>query len=399
MNVKVQNALISGSVKAIPSKSFAHRICICDFLANNPICNKYDDFFSKDISATANCLMAIRKGKRELDCVESGSTLRFLLPLCSALGGEFSFFGQGRLLDRPNEELFCVLKNHNIQIEKKKDRIKLNGKLNGGEFKIRGDISSQYVSGLLMALPNLDEDSTIILSTPLSSEPYVNITIEVLKNYGIKIERIENGYFIKGNQKFNGSCKVEGDWSNMAFFLVLGATCGKVEVKDLNLYSLQGDKKIVQVLSDAGANLQIEDQKIVVEKSDLKGFTMNADDCPDLVPICAVLGANATGKTIIKNVQRLKIKESDRIESTMALLNAFKVKAECDGNDLIVYGTNPTCAKFDSFNDHRIAMAGAVLASSASGESEIINALAVQKSYPTFFDDMKSLGGKISGFF
>ena len=365
-------------------------------MAGNEIRSEFNGFTSKDILATANCLNALKSGKTELDCNESGSTLRFMLPLCSALGGEYKLYGSKRLLDRPNDELFKALEENGVKAEQNKECIKLKGKLNSGEFKIRGDISSQYISGLLMALGILDGDSTIKLTTPISSKPYVDITIEVLKAYGIEIEETLDGYIVKGNQKLNGNLYPEGDWSNMSAFLVLGAINGEVTVKGLNPNSTQGDRAIVNILKSAGAFVAENERGITVRKSNLVGFTMNADNCPDLVPICAVLGAAAKGKTIIKGVERLRLKESDRILSTMETLKAFNIKSESDGSTMTIYGGEIKSGKADAFNDHRIVMASTVLSSVAKGESEIFGAQAVEKSYPTFFKDYAKLGGKIS---
>ncbi len=383
---------INGEVSAIPSKSYAHRIAICNFLAGNePLSNC--NFISNDILATEQALKSVRRGEQVLDCGESGSTLRFLLPLLACVGGEYEFIGQGKLMERPNDELFSALKQKGIKIEKNQT-IKISGKLTAGEYKLRGDISSQYVSGLLMALPSLDGDSRIVLTTPLSSSAYVDITIEVLKGFGVNIIKEPSGFYIKGNAKFSGQYKPEGDWSNSAFFLVLGAICGKVKVSGLNFASVQGDRCILDILKLANASVDIGED-ITVSKSKLIGFTFDADGCPDLVPIASVLGAYAKGKTVIKNIQRLRIKESDRVLSTIAMLNAFDIKAECKQNDLIIYGGQPKAGRIDSFNDHRIAMSAAVLATGVKeGESVITNAKAVNKSYPSFFLDLVKVGGK-----
>jgi 3-phosphoshikimate 1-carboxyvinyltransferase len=394
MTVEVVNACVSGQKDAIPSKSYAHRIAICNFLAGkNPTANIVG-FTSNDITVTENCLKNIRNGNFTLDAGESGSTLRFLLPLCSALGGEFSFVGHGKLMKRPNDELFAVLRNHGVKINKDGEKISLTGKLTSGEYIIRGDISSQYISGLLMALPIVNGNSKITLSTPLVSAPYVEITLQVLRSFGVKIDETENGFFVYGNQKFNGEVNAEGDWSNEAFFLVLGAISGDITVNGLNPDSVQGDKEIINILKSAGAKVKINAQSVTVSKSELKGFTFDAEPCPDLVPITAVLASFADGKTIIKNIQRLKIKESDRIESTISLLNSFGIKAESDGVDLTVYGGKSKAGAVDSFNDHRIAMAGAVMATATQGKSVINFAQAVNKSYPTFFEDFNGVGGK-----
>ena len=394
MNIKIQGSAVCGKVNSIPSKSFVHRILICDFLSGKEVRDEFNGFSSKDILATANCLRAIRKGEKELNCFESGSTLRFLIPLSASIGGEFKFFGQGKLMERPNEQLFAVLNEKGVEIEKCADFIKIKGKLSAGEYKIRGDISSQYITGLMFALSNLKESSKIILTTPLSSKPYVDITQEVLSAYGVNIEKTEYGFFIKGNQKFNGNLAPEGDWSNMATFLVLGALAGDITIKGLNLNSVQGDKEILSVLKCAGAIIEQKEKEIRVKRSEIKGFSFNADACPDLVPVLAVLGAVAKGKTEIHGVERLKIKESDRILSTISMLKAFNINAESDGKSIIIYGGTVKPGKVDSFNDHRIVMASAILSTLCQEESQIFNANAVEKSYPTFFKDYISVGGK-----
>ena len=397
MNIKLEKACVFGKLNAIPSKSYAHRISICNFLAGGSPKSGCENFTSKDIEATERCLSVLSSGGSSLDCGESGSTLRFLIPLCAALGGEYRLIGHGRLMQRPNEELFAVLREHGITAEQS-DCVRVSGKLTAGEYRIKGDISSQYVTGLLMALPILDGDSTIVLTTPLVSAPYVDITLEILSAFGVEITKQENGYFIKGNQKYSGSALPEGDWSNVAFLLALGAISGDITVNGLNLNSVQGDKKILEVLKSAGAKLTVKENSVRVEKSQLKAFTLDAEDCPDLVPITAVIAAYADGRTQINNVERLKIKESDRIESTLKMLKSFGINAESDGHTLWVDGGKPVGGKEDSFNDHRIAMALAVLASGADGQSVITNAQAVNKSYPTFFDDFRAVGGNASEF-
>lgn len=392
MNLKISKAKIKGKLNAIPSKSYAHRIAILNFFAGkNPSCD-CGEFSSKDIEATTKCLLAVLNGEKTVDCGESGSTLRFLLPCLSAVGGEFEFVGHGKLMDRPNDELFKVLGEHGIKIEKDKT-IKTSGKLTAGKYQIRGDISSQYVSGLLMALPNLDGDSEIILTTPLASSPYVDITLELLTKYGVKIEKTDYGFFVKGNQKFIGDEKPEGDYSNMAFFLVLGALSGSVSVLGLNKGSVQGDKYILEILKLAGAKIKEKDGEITVKKSRLKGFTFSADTCPDLVPIACVLASACKGVSKIRDVERLKIKESDRIESTLSMLKAFKINAESDGKTITVYGGKAHGGKVNSFNDHRIAMSGAVLGAVAKGDTIIVDSQAVNKSYPSFYEDYKKVGG------
>lgn len=393
MNVKVSGARIDGTIDAIPSKSYAHRISICKFFAGNLPTAGCVNFTSKDIAVTEECLRTLKNGGKKLDCGESGSTLRFMLPLAAVLGGEYEFIGHGRLLSRPNQELFSVFSEHGVSAKNLGDKITLSGKLSAGEYRIRGDISSQYISGLMMALPTLDGDSEIILTTPLVSAPYVLITLEVLKSFGVEIEQKEKGYKIKGNQKYSGNIAPEGDWSNMAAFLVLGAVAGKVTVKGLNLDSVQGDRAIMDILKRAGAKIDIGNGFITASKAPLKAFTLDAKDCPDIVPVAAALAAFADGRTVVNNVERLKIKESDRVESTIATLKAFGISAESDGHSLFVYGGTVKTGVADSFNDHRVVMMAAVLATGITGESIITDAGAIDKSYPTFFEDYMKVGG------
>lgn len=399
MDVCIKNSTLFGEIKAIPSKSYAHRIAICRFLAGLDPRVNLNGFTSADIEATENCLIRLLSGQKVLDCNESGSTLRFLLPLLSSCGGEFELIGSDKLFSRPNGELFKVLQEHGIKINQSK-KIYLRGKLGCGDFAIRGDVSSQYISGLLMALPTLDGDSRITLTSPLVSKPYVDITIEVLNSFGVSIKEEKDGYFVKGNQTFlKNDILPEGDWSNSAFFLVGGAISDKgVTVSGLKANSVQGDRKIVEILLKAGAEVCVSENGITVKKGRLESFKMDFEDCPDLVPICAVLASFASGETVIKNVERLKIKESDRIESTLKMLYAFNVEAKSYGKDIIIKGGQIKSGQVDSFNDHRIAMASAILALGVNdGKNSIItDAYAVNKSYPNFYKDYNLLGGKAS---
>jgi 3-phosphoshikimate 1-carboxyvinyltransferase len=245
-----------------------------------------------------------------------------------------------------------------------------------------------------MALPLLDGDSTITLLSPLVSRPYVDITLQVLSAYGIDIKETESGFYIKGNARYKGCMSVQGDWSNEGFFLVLGAIAGQVAVKGLDMNSVQGDKIIIELLKKAGVKVEVDGDKITTFKSKINAFSFNAENCPDVVPIASVLAGCADGVSVIDGVERLKIKESDRIESVINMLSCFGIKAISDGKSLTVYGGKAVAGVVDSFNDHRIAMSSAVLASVAQGESKITCAQAVNKSYPTFYKDYCKVGGK-----
>ncbi len=389
--ISVVGSKVCGEVTAIPSKSYAHRIAICQFLSGRTV--DVGSLTSKDISATKNCLSVLQSGGNVLDCGESGSTLRFLIPLSLSLGGEYVYTGHGKLMDRPNDQLFECLKAKGIEIKKVGERIVAKGALTPGEYRIRGDVSSQYVSGLLMALSRLDGESTVVLTTPLASSPYVDITLEVLGAFGIEVKRKKDCFVIKGGTFKDSDVQPEGDWSNAAFFLVLGGLAGKVSVRGLNADSAQGDKVILDVLKSAGVDVQIEDGVVTTSKSSIQPFAMDAEDCPDLVPIVSVLAAFGEGKSVIKNVSRLRLKESDRIETTIDMLSGFGVRATSDGHDLIVYGGSARHGKTDSHNDHRIAMAATVLATAVEGRSQITDYTAIEKSYPTFYEDVTKIGG------
>ena len=394
MLVCVENSFLSGKIKAISSKSYAHRSMICDFLCGElPDVTKFNS--SNDILATYNCIKDILDGKTLLDAGESGSTLRFMLPLLCAIGGNFTIKMGGKLPSRPNEELFCALKSNGIDICQVGDKICLSGKLKAGKFSIRGDISSQYISGLLMALCLLDGESQIQVTSPISSRPYVDITLEVLSKYGAKIVEENNIFTVYGGQKLKKIDVYEGDWSNSAFFLVAGVINGDLEMTGLNVNSNQGDKKIIDIIKKANGNITIKENSVIAKKSHLVGFTFDAEDVPDLVPICAVLASCCEGESLIKNISRLRLKESDRILSTMQMLSNCGIKCQLLGDDLKVYGGQVLGGKVDSFNDHRIAMSSAIFALNATNEIIIDGAEAVNKSYPKFFEDYASLNGRV----
>ena len=226
----------------------------------------------------------------------------------------------------------------------------------------------------------------------------MDITLEVLRSYGIEIIAKENGFIVKGGQKYIGNILPEGDWSNPAFFLAGASVNGQVEISNLNKNSVQGDKKIVEILRSANANIKWVDDRLCVLGNKLKAFTFDAEDCPDIVPILAVVASFSLGTSVIKNIQRLKIKESDRIESTLSLLKSFGIKATCDGENLTVYGGELTKETpiINSYNDHRIVMSASIMGVLSENGCIIENAEAVNKSYPNFFDDLIKLGGKVS---
>jgi 3-phosphoshikimate 1-carboxyvinyltransferase len=393
--VKLENSILKGEVNIPPSKSAAHRALICSFLSGGGSVEGIID--SADMKATIGALNALKNGEDTIDCIESGSTLRFIIPIAAALGKSVTFIGSGRLPERPIGEYIGLLEEHGVKCRSNGFLpLKISGKLTGGTFKLRGDISSQYVTGLLLALPLLNEDGEIILTSPLQSKPYVDMTIKVLKDYNINITEKENSYYISGSQSFKArDYTVEGDWSQTAFFLAAGAIGGDVEVKGVDFASTQGDKEIVEIMQRFGAEVSKGESSVRAKKSFLSGIEIDAQNIPDLVPALAVVAARANGKTIIKNAERLRLKESDRIESVVSNLKKMGVNAVETPDGMIIEGTESIKgAELCGYNDHRIVMAFSVLALVADGKTVITDAQSINKSYPSFFDDYNLLGGR-----
>ncbi len=386
MDIRVIPGPLSGAVTPPPSKSLSHRALIAGYLAG--AADRIENLASsQDIEATRRCMDAlfdIESGFPVLDCGESGSTLRFLIPLSLVLRGGAKFTGRGRLMERPQEPYFDIFRKTGVHFEKGPGDLAVMGSLRPGVFELPGDVSSQFVTGLLYTLPLLPGDSEIVITSPLESREYVTMTAEVLKKYGISVENRDfQRFFVKGNQKYLPcDYTVEADWSQAAFWYAARLLGNSVELCGLDLSSPQGDR-LVSALSERLAksgNTEIDLSQI-----------------PDLLPPLAAMAAVRDGKTRFINAARLRMKESDRIASTSAMLRAFGAKCEEGQDFLAVTGTDSlnSCA-VDGANDHRIVMAAAILATKASGPVTILGAEAVNKSYPTFFDDFKMLGGEAS---
>lgn len=393
--VKIENSILNGAVTAPPSKSAAHRALICSFLAGGgsvfPIIN------SKDMQATTGVIDALKRGDSTLNCIESGSTLRFMIPVAASLGKSVTFTGEGRLPERPVGEYLEILPKHNVKVESNGFLpLSISGKLTNGTYEAAGDVSSQYITGLLLALANVDGDSAVILTTKLQSKPYVDMTVKVMADYGVYVKETEFGYLIHGNQQFKKlDYTVEGDWSQAAFFLVAGAIGGNITVNGLDMNSTQGDKEIVNVIRNFGGNITVDDNEIRCFGGELKGTEIDASDIPDLVPIIAVLAAFAKGKTVIKGAERLRYKESDRIESVVQNLKLLGAQVQETTDGMIINGGKKlNSAKLKGFNDHRIVMAFSVAGLYIDGAVEIDDAESINKSYPSFFEDYNRLGGK-----
>jgi 3-phosphoshikimate 1-carboxyvinyltransferase len=391
----LDNSILCGELTAPPSKSAAHRALICSFLAGGGTVEPV--ISSDDMRATQGVLEALKNGGSTLDCMESGSTLRFLIPVAAALGREVNFTGCGRLPSRPLDEYVRLLGEHGVKVTTQGGLpFTVSGKLRNGSFEVNGDVSSQYITGLLLALPLLGGDSAVILKTPLQSKPYVDITLDVLGTYGIKIKETDFGYLIKGNQKYSKrDFTVEGDWSQAAFFLAAGAIGGNVRVNGVRPDSKQGDSAIAAILERFGAQVETGSDYASCSCGELTGIELDASDIPDLVPIISVTAAFAKGRTVINGVSRLRYKESDRVESICRNLRALGADVTADENAIIINGGKALKGtELDGFGDHRIVMAFSVAALFADGKTVIDGAESIDKSYPSFFEDYNSLGGK-----
>ncbi len=419
--VKIKPHSLTGTVKVPPSKSFAHRAVISAFLSGEE-CKISNLTPSEDILATLSCISSlgadvsfdqgksvaiiskpngINSKKLCLDCRESGSTLRFFIPIALCFGDNIEFTGAGRLMKRPLSPYFDIFDKMGITYKQKSDKLQIKGRLKPGDFRIDGSVSSQFVTGLLFALPCLDGDSRIIIEGGLSSKAYIDITLDVLKKYGIKIQNKDYKVFsIKGKQKYKQlNYSVEGDFSQAAFFLVAGAIGCDVTCTGLRENSLQGDKKILEIIESTGARIEKSGTSKfrAVTTSAMHGITVDADEIPDLVPIMAVLFAFCKGESRIENAGRLRIKESDRLAAITAVLTKMGADIEEGEDYLVIHGKQVLHgAEVSSYNDHRIAMAAAIAACRCEGDVSVKGAeKSVRKSYPGFFEAYKILGGDV----
>ena len=386
-----------GEVHAPASKSQAHRYLICAALTEHPV-QVLNAGQSQDIRATRECLSVLLNadgGMRRLDCGESGTTLRFLLPLAGALGTDAEFVLRGRLPERPIEPLARELCAHGMSIERRENILRCSGTLRPGVFTLPDDVSSQFISGLLMALPKLSGDSTLQITGQLQSAPYVAMTIEALRLSGISVVETDGGYYIPGRQSYAApeTLTVEGDWSNAAPFLCMGALSrGGVAVTGLNLESAQGDRAVIQILREFGAAVEADKDRVRVHRGSLRWVTIDAAMIPDIIPAIAALAAAADGETKIINAGRLRLKESDRLGGTARMLRALGADARVDGDSLIIRGRPELVGgRAETESDHRMAMAAAVAACSCRGAVTVSDPDCVRKSYPGFWDDFSSL--------
>lgn len=406
-DVVVGPSHLTGVVTPPPSKSIAHRALILAALAEGDTTRLHavqgiGRETSQDIAATIDCLQALLSATTppaKLNCCESGSTLRFLIPVAAALGRETIFSGAGRLAERPLGEYADILTDKGVTLNFAKPGhslpLTVQGELQPGEFHVPGHISSQYITGLMLALPLLAGDSTIYLTSPLQSAPYVAITQSALAQFGAQVETLyaENGsaagWSVPGNQRYympSHGINVEADYSQAAFWLVAKLMGHQVEVFDLNPDSVQGDRAIISLLAELSA--QRDSEKTVI----------NAEQIPDLVPALAVAACFVPGRTIISNAQRLRLKESDRLQATADELSRIGAAITAEADCLVIQGGIPLVGgEANAKNDHRIAMALAIAALNTAKGVRIRGASAVNKSYPHFFVELRKLGGVVHG--
>ena len=416
MTVTVHPGKISGSISSIPSKSHLHRLLICSALADKQTIVKHGKTDAEDIIATIKCLEALG-AKIEpqetgslvtpinlkklpntctLPCNESGSTLRFMLPIVCALGIKGTFQMAGRLPERPMAPLDTELERHGIKLTKpSQNTLCCKGRLVSGDYVLPGDVSSQYITGLLLALPLINAPFTLTVKEPIESEDYINLTLQVRESFGIK----ETGKIYKQSGEFISpqTITAEGDWSNAAFWLCAGAMpFGNINLQEMNKNSTQGDKEICTILQQMGANVSWSQNTVSVKEKKRKGITIDARPIPDLIPVLAAVAAVSEGVTTFTNAARLRLKESDRLKTTAETLQILGANIKETNDGLIVEGKQElTGGTVDAFGDHRIAMMAAIASSACKNPVIITNANAVNKSYPKFWADLVKLGKRV----
>lgn len=415
MIAKVFPGKCSGKITIPPSKSMAHRAIICASLANGV--SRIDNIaYSQDILTTIEGMRALGaeiithddfievtgvkkpliSSKQEIFCNESGSTLRFFIPIFSLTNQKIVFSGKGRLMDRPQSVYETIFKEQGLSFIQENGTISIEGALKPQKYCLQGNVSSQFISGLLFALPLCDQASTIEIKDPFESRSYVSLTMQMLEHFGIEVEFSDSHtIYIKGRQEYHSGCySVEGDYSQLAFFACLAALNHDLEVSGVHHNSKQGDKAILKLLKQANVSFKESVNGYSICKSEVTGSEIDLADCPDLGPILCVLAAFAKGTTHIKNAGRLRIKESDRIAAMECELKKLGVNIRSEESDIYIEGCSSYEGGviFDGHNDHRIVMSLAIAATMCQQPCTIQGAQAVQKSYPQFFEDLTSLG-------
>ena len=425
MKVKIKPKKLGGTIPIPPSKSYSHRAIIAAALATSnkdKEVSRIDNLkYSVDITTTTEIMenwganieigedFEIIKGNSGIvnpkdeytQCNESGSTIRFLIPIGLSNNNKIVFDGKGKLVERPLDSYYKIFDEQGIKYSNNNGWLPLNvdGQLKSGKYEIEGNISSQYITGLLYALPLLNGDSELKINKTLESKGYIDLTLEILEMSGIKV--VNNNYksfFIKGNQKYNPfDYVIEGDYSQVAFWIVAGILGSEIKCLHVKKDSLQGDREIIEIVQRMGANVEIFDDYIIVKPSQTYGTVIDISQCPDIGPILTVLAALSKGETKIINAERLRIKESDRITSIKTELNKLGANVEEVGDSLVINGVERLTGstELSAWNDHRIAMSLAIASIKCDGEIVIDEAESVKKSYPHFWEDFKKMGGDV----
>ncbi len=409
---------VEGKLEAPPSKSYTHRAFILALLATGKS-RIVKPLLSEDTLATLNGVKAFGAGvEREseaveihgtagnlaspefIDCKNSGTTLRLLMGV-AALNGTVVLTGDNSLRQRPVAPLAEALSELGVGVEylgsEGKPPVKIRGaNIKGGRVRIRGDVSSQFISSLLIISPYAEEGMEIEITSEVKSKPYIDITVEMMRSFGVEVEKHDYRLFRVKSSGYSGrEFKIEGDFSSISYFVALAAAKGKVEISNLNKNSLQGDKKILEIVRNMGAEVSWG-KNLTVEKGELQGISVDLSDTPDLLPTVAVLGALAQGKTEIYNVEHARFKESDRISTCVQEISKFGVKIEERRDGMVIEGRSKLKgADVNSHGDHRIAMALSVLALCSEGKTRINNADCVSISYPEFYSTLKRLTGGV----
>ena len=421
--MQVDKRVLKGIVKIPPSKSMAHRAIICAALGSGVSTIENIDY-SDDIIATIDGMTSLgacivkdrdkltitgafnkenkRRTVRTIDCNESGSTLRFLVPISLLFDGMTKFVGRGNLGKRPLDTYYNIFKQQGIKYNTVDGILDLmvKGHLSSGEFTLPGNISSQFITGLLFTLPLLDGDSKIIISTELESKGYIDLTLSCMKDFGINIEN--NNYeefIIKGNQGYvSRDYRVEGDYSQGAFYLCADALGSQVDVRDLRSDSLQGDKEVIDILERMGAKFNYGDNLSCEASDGLVSTVIDGSQCPDIIPVISLVAALSKGTTEVINAGRLRIKECDRLKAVATELNKLGANIEEKEEGLVIHGVQELEGGVEvwSWKDHRIAMTLAIAATRCKKPIIIKDYDCVAKSYPKFFEDYKMLGGAVN---
>ena len=415
MRAVIKPSKTKGNVTIPPSKSMAHRAIICASLADGiSVISNVD--YSVDIRTTIDCMRKLGaqiecgestvtvKGIKnfsaitdtDIQCNESGSTLRFLIPVFSLTGKKITFTGKNRLLKRPQKIYAEIFRSAGLCFEQDEEKIVVCGAVPAGEYTIRGDVSSQFISGLLFTLPLRDIDSEIRILPPFESRSYIDLTVQMLAKFGVEIVwKDDITLYVKGGQKYVPHNEtVEGDFSQFAFFGVLSAVNSPVKIYGMDPDSLQGDKQIIDILSAYGCNVQYTDGAYTVTAEKLTAADTNLENCPDLGPVLCTLSMFAEGESHIYNANRLRIKESDRILAMQTECAKMGCTITDSEDEMFIKGTysNPS-ETLNGWKDHRIVMACAVALSKLGGE--LCGCEAVSKSYPSFFEDLKKVGVEV----